>query len=100
MNTSVNEKVDTFNRTILNMLSNFSPHEIIVCDDKDPPWLSNRIKTLIQEKAKKGITLFPKRVIPTACSPMGGLKAYPRRKKRYHTKIANRLNSTQKSTKI
>ena len=36
LNTSVNEKVDIFNRTILNILSNFNPHEIIVCNDKDP----------------------------------------------------------------
>ena len=50
LNTSVNEKVDIFNRTILNILSNFIPHEIIVCNDKDPPWFNNRIKTLIQEK--------------------------------------------------
>ena len=49
-NTNVNEKVDIFNRTILNILSNFIPHEIIVCNDKDPPWLNNRIKPLIQEK--------------------------------------------------
>ena len=49
-NTRVNEKVDIFNRTILNILSNFVPHEIIACNDKDPPWLNNRIKTLIHEK--------------------------------------------------
>ena len=49
-NISINEKVDIFNRTILNILSNFIPHEIIVCDDKDPPWFDNRIKILIQEK--------------------------------------------------
>ena len=49
---SVNEKVDVFNRTILNVLSNFIPHETIVCDDKDPPWFNNRINTLIQEKKK------------------------------------------------
>ena len=40
-NTNVNEKVDIFNRTILNILSNFIPHEIIVCNDKDPPWFNN-----------------------------------------------------------
>ena len=49
-NTNVNEKVDIFNRTILNILSNFIPHETIVCNYKDPPWFNNRIKTLIQEK--------------------------------------------------
>ena len=52
-NTSVNEKGDIFNGTILNILRNFIPHEIIVCDDKDPPWFNNRTKTLIQNKKKK-----------------------------------------------
>ena len=49
-NTKVNEKVDAFNRTIPNTLSNFIPDEVTVCDDKVPPWFNNRIKTLIQEK--------------------------------------------------
>ena len=31
-------------------LSNHIPYEIIVCNGKDPPWVNNRIKTLIQEK--------------------------------------------------
>ena len=46
-NASVNEEDKIFNRTILDILSNFIPHEIIVCDDKDPTWLNNKIKTLI-----------------------------------------------------
>ena len=50
LNTSVNEQVNIVNRTILNILSNFIPHKTIVCDDKDPPWINNLIKTLIQEK--------------------------------------------------
>ena len=49
-NTSANEKVDIFNRTILNIISIFIAHETIVCDDKDHPWFNNRIKTLTQEK--------------------------------------------------
>ena len=42
-NTSIKEKVEIFNRTILNVLSNFIPHETIVCNDKDPPWFNNTI---------------------------------------------------------
>ena len=48
LNTNVNEKVD--NSTILNILSNFIPHEFVVCDDKDPPWFNKKIGALIQEK--------------------------------------------------
>ena len=50
LNTGVNEKVVTLNKTVLNLLSNFTSHETIVHNDKDPLWLNNRIKTLIQAK--------------------------------------------------
>ena len=39
-----------FNRTTKNILSNYIPHEIIICDDTDPPWTNNRVKELINEK--------------------------------------------------
>ena len=41
-----------FNKTILNVLSNFIPHEVIVCDDKDPPWFNGKIKSLFNEKLR------------------------------------------------
>ena len=43
--------VSLFNRTIKNILSNYIPHETIICDDKDRPWINNNIKHLIQEKS-------------------------------------------------
>ena len=48
LNTNVNEKVSIFVSTVMNILSNFIPHETIVCDDKDPPWFNKAIKSLIQ----------------------------------------------------
>ena len=50
LNTSVNVKVDVLNSTILNVLSNFIPHEFVVCDDKAPPGLNKKIRVLFQEK--------------------------------------------------
>ena len=38
-----------FNRTIKNILSNYIPHEIIICDQVSR-WINNRIKELINEK--------------------------------------------------
>ena len=49
-NLDVNEMVFLFNRTIKNILSNYIPHEIIICDDRDPPWINNKVKELINEK--------------------------------------------------
>ena len=48
-NLRINEMVYLFNKTIKNILSNYIPHETITCDDRDPPWINNKIKQLIQE---------------------------------------------------
>ena len=39
-NSTVTKKVSIFNETILNVLSNYIPHETLTCDDKDPPWFT------------------------------------------------------------
>ena len=49
-NTSVDEKVAIFSKSILNILHNFIPHETLLVDDTDLPWLTNKIKNLINEK--------------------------------------------------
>ena len=38
------------NKTIRNIFSNFLPHETVTCDYRDPTWINNNIKQLIQEK--------------------------------------------------
>ena len=51
LNTNVNERISIFSNAIMNnILSNFIPHETIVCDDKATPWFNKAIKSLIQEK--------------------------------------------------
>ena len=55
LNADVNEKVYIFSNIILNILSNFPPHETIACDDKDPPWFNREIKSAIQEKKTHSI---------------------------------------------
>ena len=31
-------------------MSNFIPNEIVTIDDRDPPWINNKIKSLIKNK--------------------------------------------------
>ena len=42
--------MNAFNETVLNILRNFITHETVLCDDRDPPWFNNKIKSLIHEK--------------------------------------------------
>ena len=51
-NKHVDEKVLIFNKTVLNALSNFIPHEVIACDDKDPHWFNGKTKSLFNEKLR------------------------------------------------
>ena len=50
LNTTVDEKVGIFTKTVFNIISNFVPHNTILCNDKDPPWFNKKIRTLIKEK--------------------------------------------------
>ena len=50
LNKSSNEQILLLNRTILNISHNFIPNKIILCDDRDPPWMNERIEHLIKKK--------------------------------------------------
>ena len=39
-----------FTQTIINIISNYIPHETITCDDSNPPWIDEKIKNLILHK--------------------------------------------------
>ena len=43
MKRNVNEKVDFFKKTVKNILSTFTLHETITCDDRNPPRRAPRI---------------------------------------------------------
>ena len=45
-NLNVNKQVSAFNETIVNIFENSLQVETIICNDKDPPWMSKQIKTL------------------------------------------------------
>ena len=49
-NMNVNGMVHLFDRTIKNILRNLIPHEAIICDDRDPPWINSSIRRLIHDK--------------------------------------------------
>ena len=47
---NVYEQVELFNKILLNIFHNFIPNKIIVCDDRDPPWMNDEIKKMIKRK--------------------------------------------------
>ena len=103
-NLNVDEQVTVFNRTILNIMKNFIPHETIVCDDKDPPWFNKRIKSLIQEGALLLETFRKNRnnvEIITCLNNLNDRLALliNTAKQNFYSKIVEKLQNTQRSSK-
>ena len=52
LNTDVDAQVFIFSNTVLNIQNNYLPHETKICNDRDPPWMTTKIKELISQKNK------------------------------------------------
>ena len=104
-NKHVDEKVLILNKTVLNVLSNFIPHEVIVCDDKDPPWFNGKIKSLINEKLRT-YNAYRKNIGNNQLRK--NLSSLQQRlrdliddsKQKYFLRLTQKLNTIQKSTKV
>ena len=87
--------VETFNKTLLNIFHNYIPNKSILCDDKDPPWINEEIKSLIhrknslyQRQRKSGsIDYTSLNVLTIDIS-----NAISSSKLKYHERLANKLN--------
>ena len=51
-NPDPNWQVTLFTETILNIMSNFIPNEIIKVTPKDPPWITKPLKTLLNRQCR------------------------------------------------
>ena len=49
---SSDEKASILTKAVLNIMSNFIPNKKIIIDDRDPPWINNKIKSLIKNKTE------------------------------------------------
>ena len=49
-NKNVNDQLHLFDKALLDIFHNFILNKNIICNDKEPPWFNNQIKTLIEKK--------------------------------------------------
>ena len=104
LNKNVNEKVNIFNETILNILRNFIPHETVLCDDRDPPWFNNKIKSLIHEKNITFKRLRSDRRNSCLRRQLNCLQdrlndSTEASKQKYYCRMTNKLTNAEKSSK-
>ena len=51
-NVNVHAQVKLFNKTLSNIFMNFVLNKLITADDRDPPWVTEKIKQLLIDKSK------------------------------------------------
>ena len=103
--TNVTKKVSIFNETILNVLSNYNPHETLICDDKDPPWFNSRIKSLLQDKNKLYKGFQRSNTIAQLLNKLNHLQEQlnfliNKSKQNYYARITKKLTNVSKNCKI
>ena len=95
-NCNLNEQVSVLTKTLLNIMSNFIPNETILVDDRDPPWITRKLKSIIQEK-----NLFYKKYLkPNKQETFQAFSQIQERvrlanedsKKKYYEKLSNKLS--------
>ena len=47
---NVHQQVKIFKKTLLKIFHNYIPNKFILCDDKDPSWINEEIKSLVHRK--------------------------------------------------
>ena len=92
-----------FNKTVLKVLSNFIPHEVIVCGDKNPPWFNGKIKSLINEKIRTYNAFRKNTVNSLFRKNLSSLQQWLRdlidnSKQKCFSRLIQKLNTIQKST--
>ena len=92
-NVSVDEKVYSFTKKLLNTIQSFIPHETIICDDRDLPWIYKEIKKLMFEKnfAFKSYCCFNKKFEKFKTLQHQLNIFIEESKEKYYTKLSSRL---------
>ena len=104
-NVSPSRLVSIFYDTILNIISNFIPHETIICDDRDPLWINSKIKKVIYEKDKGHKKYIHNKSNFLLLQNINNLQAQIKTlieisKQNYFSRISEKLESTSINTKM
>ena len=44
----IHNQINLFNTTIPNIFQHFVPNEVILCDNKEPAWVNDEVRSLIK----------------------------------------------------
>ena len=104
INKSIHKQVSIFNKTLMNIFSNFTPNKLVTFGNKNPPWMKDYVKGKIKWKnqlykiyAKNGYNCNDYFQLQEATNVVFQLVS--NRKQEYYNDIALKLNNPKTSAK-
>ena len=104
LNCNPNEQVSVMTKTVLNIMRNFIPNKTILVDERDPLWITSKLKSMIWEK-----NLFYKKYLkPNNRETFQAFSQIQERvwlatedsKKKYYEKLSNNLSNDKLNGKL
>ena len=96
LNKDTHEQVSIFNEILMNIFSNYIPHKYVTIDDRDPPWMTEKIKNKINLKKSlyKSNKFIELQKLSTEISTL-----ISNRKEKYYHNLSLKLNDPKTSAK-
>ena len=96
LNKDTHEQVSIFNEILINIFSNYIPHNYVTIDDRDPPWMTEKIKNKINLKKSlyKSNKFIELQKLSTEISTL-----ISNRKEKYYHNLSLKLNDPKTSAK-
>ena len=93
-----------FTQTIQNIISNYIPHETITCDDRNPPWIDEKIKKLVLQKNGAFLAYSRDKNNTDLFNKFQSLQAHLKTtieesKQNYYSRLSNKLLDSKTSPK-
>ena len=91
-----NELVAIFNDILMNIFSNYIPNKYVTIDDRDPPWMTEKIKNKINLKRSlsKSNKFIETQILSTEISTL-----ILERKEKYYDDLSMKLNDSKTGAK-
>ena len=103
-NLNIHQQVELFNNYLMNIFENYIPNEIITINDKDPPWINDKVRNKIILKNElyskylhNGKTLVDLEYVQNACLSLNNLISES--KKSYYNRLSDKLSNPKTNPK-
>ena len=96
LNKNTHEQVAIFNDILMNIFSNYIPNKYVTIDDRDPPWMTEKIKNKINLKRSlsKSNKFIETQILSTEISTL-----ILERKEKYYDDLSMKLNDPKTGAK-